>query len=186
LVLWRALLTGLAFACATGCSNSDGGVRVRPAAATADSAAVKPLDTAKTGDTLDRKASDTDLVAAVGVNKVKVPIQLRFRLAGKPVLGQPLAIELVNEPDRLAIVRSVRFRFEAVDGLQLAAAAEWQPSSSDPARHDLTVTPRKTGVLELHVLASVEAASESLSQVYAIPIVVAAPSTTAITKSAGI
>jgi hypothetical protein len=120
-------------------------------------------------------AHDGELVTAVALNKVKLPVQVRFRLDASPVVGQPVKIELVVTPAQLAQIRSLQFRLQAGAGLALQGASELLMTGAAPGvaiRRDVVVVPQSAGILELDVLGTVETGSESLSQTYAIPLIV--------------
>lgn len=123
--------------------------------------------------------SDADYVAAVATSKATLPFTVRFRPDSRPRVGQPLTVAFMITPGALAQIRSLKFRFEAGDGLQLQGDPEFVVTGATPGiavHHELQVVPRSTGVIELQAHAAVETASEALSQTYAIPLIVTADS----------
>jgi hypothetical protein len=169
------LTAGLALVALCACAPSADDVKARHVAgAAATSSAVVA---AKSGPVA-VGARDADLVTAVALNKVKLPVDVRFRVDERPAIGQPVKIELVVTPAQLAQIRSLQFRLQAGAGLLLQGDPELSMTSAAPGvaiRHDIVVVPQSAGVLELEALGTVETTSESLSQTYAIPLIVAPP-----------
>jgi hypothetical protein len=123
-------------------------------------------------------ARDAELVMAVALSKAKLPIEVRFRLEAKPVVGQPVKFELVVTPLQLAQIRGLRLRLQTGAELLLQSEAELTMDSmspGEPLRHEVVVVPQSSGVLELEISAALETNSDSLSQTYAIPLVVQTP-----------
>jgi hypothetical protein len=119
--------------------------------------------------------SEADYVAAVSSSKATLPFVARFRLAERPHAGQPLTIDFLITPAPLAQIRSLKFHFEAGEGVQLQGDPEFVVNGATAGisvHHELQVVPRTTGVIEVLAHAAVETSSEALSQTYAIPLIV--------------
>ncbi len=157
-----------------GCTPSADEVKARHDLAGTPAAAVA----AGTSAAMAAGARDAELVMAVALSKVSLPIEVRFRLESKPVIGEPVKIELVVTPLQLAQIRSLRLRLQPAAGLLLQGEAEWimdSVSPGEPLRREVVVVPQSAGVLELETIAALETNSDSLTQTYAIPLVVQAP-----------
>ena len=109
------------------------------------------------------------------VGKPSGPIAVAYRIIGKPVVGQPVAIELVFDSSLGDQPLAVVYRINDATGMRLADS---QPSTLTiaPAEDDagssqrVTVIPMREGRLYLNVSASVETGEGSMGTVTAIPI----------------
>jgi len=109
------------------------------------------------------------------VGKPSGPIAVSYRIIGKPVVGQPVAIELkfnsafgdrsVDVAYRINDATAMRLADSQPAALTVAAAAEDAGSSQR-----VTVIPMREGRLYLNVSASVDTGEGSIGTVTAIPI----------------
>ena len=157
-----------------GCTQSADDVRARHEATAAHPAtpSARPTVAAKPA-----APNDADYVAAVAVNKLNLPLSVRFRLDGQPRVGQPAKIDLLVTPAAQAQIRSLRFRFEAGEGLQYQGEPDFVVDGAAPGiavHRELLVVPRVAGLLELQARAALETSSEAVSQTYAIPLIAVA------------
>lgn len=104
------------------------------------------------------------------------PVSVSYRIIGKPVVGQPVAVELNVNSKLDAQPVTVNYRINDATAMQLARS---QPESVTIApredmvaggRERVTIIPMREGRLYLNVSASVETESGSMSTVTAIPI----------------
>jgi len=104
------------------------------------------------------------------------PVSVSYRIIGKPVVGQPIAIDLNVVSTMGAQPVTVSYRINDATAMQLAVS---QPESvsialrednSAGGRQQVTVIPMREGRLYLNVSASVETETGSMSTVTAIPI----------------
>ncbi|HVN45625.1 MAG TPA: hypothetical protein VMT66_10245 [Steroidobacteraceae bacterium] len=133
--------------------------------------------------TVTRKAEPGDelspyMVSAVASNKPStVPVQVKFELHERPDVGQPLDVELAIVP-LSASVDQVSGKVEADDGLELIEggdiAATARPVEGVPIRHALKVVPRREGIFTVRASVTVEAAGNSSTETYSIPVIAAA------------
>ncbi|MBV9621207.1 MAG: hypothetical protein JO341_09315 [Gammaproteobacteria bacterium] len=136
--------------------------------AAATAAARKPLTPAET---LSRS-----LVAAVPAARPAGPLaaQLKFGLQSRPELNQPLEVKLAILPGNLPIER-VYGKVQAEEGLELQGSAELpetvKPAEGQPIVHSVYVVPRRDGLFILTATVTVEAAGQTNSQTYSIPII---------------
>jgi len=108
--------------------------------------------------------------------KVAGPVSIAYRIIGQPVVGQPLAIDLVvtsslgGQPVRLdyRVVDTSALRLgDAQTAFATIAAGSAPVTTGD---QQVTVVPMREGRLYLNVSATVETDDGSLSTVTAIPI----------------
>jgi hypothetical protein len=162
---WSGVVAGVVV-CLVGlsaCSSSED-----PAAADVTKITVKKLKpTAPPGE---RPAKD--MVAAVSATK-SGPVDLKFDLRDRPEVGQPVDVDLALIPgpnlDRVTV------KFQAEDGLELVAGAELtpleKPAEGGVVRHTVRVIPHKDGIFSLTATVSTEAANQSGTRTFSIPII---------------
>ena len=104
------------------------------------------------------------------------PVSISYRIIGKPVVGQPVAIDLNVVSAMGAQPVTVTYRINDTTAMRLAPS---QPDSvriapredmSAGGRQQVTVIPTREGRLYLNVSASVETETGSMATVTAIPI----------------
>src|SRR5579871_3741325 len=130
----------LALACLAGCSrNEDGSSAFHASPHAATQKATRP------------KQDDNDLhdmVAAVAPNKAASPVEVKFALAQRPEVGQPLnldvAVMLVQPlPD------SVTVAFQSGDGIEIIEGADPvsidRPAEGTPIRRTVKLLPQRDG-----------------------------------------
>lgn len=106
------------------------------------------------------------------------PVSLSYRIIGKPVIGQPIAIDLNVKSMMGPQPVTISFRINDTTAIQLAKsqpeAVTMAPSAATNGdvggRQQVTVIPMREGRLYLNVSASVETETGSMSTVTAIPI----------------
>ena len=109
------------------------------------------------------------------VGKPSGPVAVAYRIIGKPVVGQPVAIELKFDSSLGDQPLAVVYRINDATAMRLADS---QPSTLTiaPAEDDasssqrVTVIPMREGRLYLNISASVETSEGSMGTVTAIPI----------------
>lgn len=113
---------------------------------------------------------------AAPAGKPSGPITVAYRLIGKPVVGQPIAVDLRVKSTLEGKPVTLDYRINDSTALLLA---ESQPQSvtmaaiagdKDDRPQQVTVIPMREGRLYLNVSASVETENGSMSTVTAIPI----------------
>ncbi len=121
-------------------------------------------------------------------------VQLRFELRERPDVAQPLDIDVVILPASATLDR-LSGRVEAGDGLQLTEGSEIaptdRPADGVPIRHSIRVLPKREGLFTVTAVVSLDAAGQSWSQTFSIPVIVGAgvpepakPTSTAAVKPA--
>jgi hypothetical protein len=131
--------------------------------------------------------------AASGARTGPATVQLRFELRERPSVAQPLDIDVVIMPASATLDR-LSGRVEAGDGLQLTEGAQIaptdRPADGMPIRHSIRVLPTREGIFTVTAVVSLDAAGQSWSQTFSIPVIVAGlpeptkPTSTAAVKPA--
>jgi hypothetical protein len=103
------------------------------------------------------------------------PISVAFRIIGKPVVGQPLAVDLRVTSTLGPQPIDLSYRINDAGALQLAESqapfVKMTPGIEEPtSSQQVTIIPLREGRLYLNVSASVETENGSMSTVTAIPI----------------
>jgi len=167
-ILGRNLaLSVAAAALLVGCGWGSSGDAAKPAAA-------KPVT---------RKAVNAaaelsrNMVSAVAANKPSaLPIQVKFELRERPQVGQPVDLELAIVP-MSASVDSVSGKVEGEEGLEVVEGAQIaptdHPAEGTPIRQSVKVLPKQEGILTVHAVVTVDAAGQTSSEAYAVPLIAA-------------
>jgi hypothetical protein len=132
--------------------------------------------------------------AASGARTGPATVQLRFELRERPNVAQPLDIDVVILPASATLDR-LSGRVEAGDGLQLTEGAQIaptdRPADGMPIHHSIRVLPTREGIFTVTAVVSLDAAGQSWSQTFSIPVIVGAglpdlpkPTSTAAVKPA--
>jgi hypothetical protein len=158
-------LSVAAAALLTACgSRSSGGAAIPTAA--------KPV-TRKTLSAADEVSRN--MVSAVAANKPSaLPIQVKFDLRDRPQVGEQAELDLAIVPmsasvDRVSGKVEGEEGLEVVDGAQIAATDH--PAEGTPIRQSVKVVPRQEGIFMVHAVVTVDAAGQTSSETYAIPLI---------------
>lgn len=117
-------------------------------------------------------SADADMVSAVSGAKSGTPIDLKFRLATRPAVGQSTRVELLILPDAAARVVRVHLSLQGGEGLQVEGASNLDFEQIEPAmRTELKVKPLQEGVWALSVTALVDTEGSSVARTYSIPVI---------------
>jgi hypothetical protein len=163
--LWAAAALAVLLAALSGCGKTE---HADSAPAPARHVAKKPQDAAA--------LALANMVSAVGNGKPYGDIELKFDLRAHPVVGEPADIDLALIPtqdlDRVSAV------FQAVDGLEVTKGAKapevLHPPAGVPITHTLTVVPHRDGVFYVSAVVLADAASETVTRNFSIPLIVGA------------
>jgi hypothetical protein len=117
------------------------------------------------------------MVSAVSLGKAALPVGLKFELAARPEVGQPLAIHLAVLPQIAAEGGSIAIRStEGFEPAAAGAAADLDAVAPDQAyRRDIRVTPTKPGVLLLTLAVSLKHDEITETREFFVPVLVEAP-----------
>ena len=165
-LMFAAVLSGALAGCAGGdtpsSTGSDG------AAATSTKAETRAR----------AKGAVGDMVAAVSATgKPGAPVELKFDIASRPELGQPLEIEVAVVP-RSADISQLRVVFQSNEAVEVRSGNEAvhnRPTEGTAITHMVTVVPKREGVFYLGAVALVDGAEGSVARSFAIPINVGDP-----------
>ena len=119
-----------------------------------------------------------DMVSAVSAGGTGAPaVQVKFELRQRPAVAQPVDIDLAIVPASGALDR-VSGKVQVGDGLELVAGGEIPPTERPvegvPILHSIKVLPKKDGIFTVSAVLGVDAAGESSSQTFSIPVIVGA------------
>jgi hypothetical protein len=156
-----ALLSGCGFGSQQGAGSSS---------TRTQAAARKPLNPAD--------AISANMVSAVALNKTAgVPVEVRFELKDRPQVAQPVDVELVIVPLSGA-VDSVSGKVQTEDGLDLLDGAQIplsdRPPEGVPIRHTIRIQPKEDGIFMFSAVLSVEAAGQTSTQSFSMPVIAGA------------
>jgi hypothetical protein len=118
-------------------------------------------------------AADSEMVAAVSATRGPGVVDLKFALAKRPKVGEPVDIELSITPsmplDRLFA------RFQVVEGLELVSGGETEQLENAPGGvavgHKVTVLPQADGIFYLTAVVLADSEKESIARTFMIPII---------------
>jgi hypothetical protein len=126
-----------------------------------------------------KKAADAaelalaDMVSAVTQGKSFGDISLKFDLRGRPVVGEPVDIDLAIIPAHE--VDSLSATFQPGEGLDVAKGGKTpeisHPQVGVPISHTLTVVPQRDGVFYVNAVVVADSASQSVSRTFSIPLI---------------
>jgi hypothetical protein len=154
------------------------GSRETPGVASAPAKPAVPPRKAQPGDVV----SPNMVTAASSASTGPATVQLKFELRERPDIAQPLDIDVVILPASATLDR-LYGRVEAGDGLELADGAQIAPTERPvegiPIRHSIRVLPKRDGIFTVNAVVSMDAAGQSWSQTFSIPVIVGAGSTAA-------
>ena len=123
-----------------------------------------------------RHAGPPDMVAAVSASKTPGPVEVRFALSAKPLVGKPVDIRLALTPN--VELERLYARFQPSDGLDLVKGGETdhieRPAVGTDIAHTVTVTPKADGIFYVTATVISDSSTESVSPVYSIPIIAGA------------
>ena len=114
------------------------------------------------------------MVDAASVGKSELPVSLKFDVKQRPVLGQPLAIDIAVVPQIDASAANVEMT--GIDGLTVLPGAKAFGAGPVEAgqvyRHSIEVWPAVEGVLLLNLTVSLKHDEVTESRVFSIPLIV--------------
>jgi hypothetical protein len=117
---------------------------------------------------------DPDMINAVSAANSTTPISVKFRIDGKPQVGQPLSVVLALIPADGVEIDHIHASFQAGEGMQLQSDRSFdveQPTSGVPLEHALTLLPQRAGVFLLTATVEVDSDSGSIARTYSIPVI---------------
>jgi hypothetical protein len=120
-------------------------------------------------------ALSRNMVSAVAANKPSaLPIQVKFELRERPQVGQPVEVNLAIVPMSASVDR-VSGKVEGEEGLEVIEggqiAATDRPAEGVPIRQSVKVLPKQEGIFTVHAVVSVDAAGQTSTEAYAMPLI---------------
>jgi hypothetical protein len=163
--IWAAAALAMLLVALNGCGKTEhagsSAPRSRPAAK-------KPPDAAE--------LALADMVSAVGSGKPSGDIELKFDLRARPVVGEPVDIDLAIIP--VQDLDRVYATFQATDGLELIKGAKTPEVAHPPVgtaiSHTLTIVPQRDGVFYVSAVVLANSATESVTHSFSIPVIAGA------------
>ena len=101
-------------------------------------------------------------------------VTIDYRIIGKPVVGQPVAIELTIASSRVNQPLTVNYRIMDATAMRLADTQpdtlSLAPADDRGSAHQVTVIPMREGRVYLNVSVNIESGNGSMGTVTAIPL----------------
>lgn len=158
----RHLVILLLVAALGGCEGDD--AQQASAESTAAAKRAKPRD------------PTADMVRAVSGARAGAPVELKFSLADRPQVGQPLDVEIAVLP--VTAVNRIAASFRTGPGLELRGgeqmAAIQNPEPNVAINHKLTLVPQQDGIFFVSATVQVDSATESITRTFSFPIIAGA------------
>jgi hypothetical protein len=163
-----AIAAGIALGGISGCGSGD-----KPAAASSTTSTQAPKTPKKTAGKPGELALP-DMVSAVGATKAGPPVELKFALATRPEVGQPMDLEIAVIP-RAPIPESIWASFQVADGLEIVDGSQLERVDNvvenTPIRHVVKVIPKRDGIFALTVAVSFVQANQEWTRTFSIPVI---------------
>jgi hypothetical protein len=105
------------------------------------------------------------------------PVQVKFELQGRPDVAQPLDVDVVLVPvygtvDRIIGKMAADEGLDIVSGQDIAAVDK--PVEGTPIHHSVKVLPKRDGIFTLTAVLAVDAAGQTTTQTFSIPVIAGA------------
>lgn len=117
-----------------------------------------------------------NMVSAVSSTKPNEDLQLKFQLHSRPIVGQPLDIDVALVPGK--DLDRVYATFQGSDGVEVTAGGRTEeiehPPVGTPLTYTVTVLPRRDGVLAVNAVVLMDSSDESVTRTFAIPVIAGA------------
>jgi hypothetical protein len=115
-----------------------------------------------------------DMVAAFSANRAQQGlVDLKFQLTKRPVVGEPVDIELALTP--AVELERLFARFQVAEGLQLVSGGETDhmehPAAGVPVGHKITVVAKSDGIFYITAIVLADSEKESVARTFSIPII---------------
>jgi hypothetical protein len=118
--------------------------------------------------------ADPDMVTAVSSARSTTPINMKFALSARPVVGTPVTLTVALIPAPGVAINHIQASFQPGDGLQLLTDRVLEVSGPDAGQlleQQLSVVPQQAGVLLLNATVLVDTDGGSLARGYTIPMI---------------
>jgi hypothetical protein len=115
----------------------------------------------------------SDMVAAVSASTAGPPVALKFALQQRPMVGEPVDVEVAVIP--VSDLQRLYVRFQASAGLTLVKGGETpeyeKPRTGQPIEHILTVMANNDGIFYITAAVVADAEDSSLTRTFSIPVI---------------
>jgi hypothetical protein len=118
--------------------------------------------------------ADPDMVTAVSSARSTTPINMKFALSARPVVGTPVTVTVALIPAADVGINHIHASFQPGDGLQLTADRVLDVNSPEQGQlieQQLSVVPQQAGVLLLNATVLVDTDGGSIARGYTIPVI---------------
>jgi hypothetical protein len=161
----RAALVALSLAAGTfGCGSAEDGDAQGDGKGAKTQAAKKGVDTSNVR---------ADMVAAVSASTSGPPVALKFALSQRPMVGEPIDVEVALIP--VSDLTRLFVRFQPSMGLTLVKGAESpqfeRPKTGEPIHHTVTVMANEDGIYYITAAVVADAEDSSLTRTFSIPVI---------------
>jgi hypothetical protein len=117
-----------------------------------------------------------DMVSAVGAGKASTDIDLRFALRERPLVGEPVDIDVALVPGR--DLDQLYATFSASDGLEVTKGGRMpqieHPEPGAPISHTVTIVPQRDGIFVVSATVLADSPTNSVSHLFSIPVIAGA------------
>jgi len=163
---WLAAALVVMLAALSGCSKAEH-------AAPSGTHAARPAIKKGSGGTALELA---DMVSAVSSGKGPTEIDLKFALRERPVVGEPVDIDVAVIPGRE--LDQVSATFNAPDGLEVTSGGKMpqteHPEPGAPISHTVTILPQRDGIFYVSATVLADSPTNSITHVFSIPVIAGA------------
>jgi hypothetical protein len=162
---WPAATLAVLLAALNGCGRAE---HVASDAAARRSAAKKPADASE--------LALANMMSAASAGKSFGDVALKFDLRDRPVVGEPVDIDVAIIPAQ--DLDSVSATFQPGDGLEVTQGGKTpavsHPPVGVPITHTLTIVPQRDGVFYVSAVVVADSAAQSVSRSFSIPLIAGA------------
>ena len=151
--------------CTVGCgSKNDSAAAAKAAKGPAVNKVASPAD-----------SLSPNLVGAAVTGKVGAQLlQVKFELAGRPMVGEPVDVDMVVLPQADNIER-FSGNIQGDEGLEVVAGGDVAPTEKPvygvPVHHSLKLLAKREGIFTLNATMAIATGGQSLNPVYSFPVI---------------
>ena len=117
-----------------------------------------------------------DMVSAVSSGKAPTAIDLKFALRERPVVGEPVDIDIALIPAQ--DIERVYATFNATDGLEISKGGRTpqmeHPEIGAPISHTVTIVPQRDGIFFVNATVLADLEANSITHTFSIPVIAGA------------
>jgi hypothetical protein len=129
-----------------------------------------------------------DMVSAVSAGKGPTDIDLKFTLRDRPVVGEPVDIDVAVIPAHE--LDQIYATFSSADGLEITKGGRMpqiqRPEPGAPVSHTITIVPRRDGIFSVSATVLADSPTESTTHNFSIPIIAGTGITAPVAKPADV